>query len=131
MDGRPDPSPRVFGLSVGGILTLIGAWAMFRGWRGVTVWEGIAAAGGLLVVMGLVAPTVLRPVQAGWLRVAHALAWFNTRLLLGIIFYGMVLPIGLVRRAIADPLALRPSRDTTFWVPHEASDDPNRYRRQV
>jgi hypothetical protein len=122
---------RSFGLSVGGVLAAIGTLGLVRGWGLAVLWPGIAGAGALLVALGLVAPAWLRPVHAGWMRMAHAVGWFNTRILLGLVYYGMVLPIGLVRRCVADPLALRPGSADSYWVRRDPVSDPGAYRRQV
>jgi len=54
--------------------------------------------GGLLITLGGIAPHVLAPVHKGWMWIGHILGWINTRILLGIVFYGLVTPIGVVFR---------------------------------
>ena len=125
------PSLRSFGLSVGAVLAGIGAWGIYRGWGLPVVWQCLAGAGTVLVTLGLVAPPWLRPIHAGWMRMAHAIGWFNTRILLGLVYYGMVLPIDLVRRCVADPLALRPGSADSYWVRRDPVSDSGAYRRQV
>jgi hypothetical protein len=54
--------------------------------------------GGLLIVLGGILPHALAPVHKGWMWVGHVLGWINTRILLGIVFYGLITPIGIVFR---------------------------------
>ena len=79
------------------------------------------------------APAVLAPVRRAWMRVVAPLAWFNTRLLLGLVYYGILLPSGLIRRVVADPLTLR--RDTagreSYWVDRAKPRELESYRRMV
>ncbi len=131
MSTPAQPPLRSFGLSVGAVLAVIGTWGILRGWGLPVVFQGLAGAGALLVTLGLVAPAWLRPVHAGWMRMAHAIGWVNTRILLGLVYYGMVLPIGLVRRCVADPLALRPGSADSYWVRRDPVSDSGAYRRQV
>jgi hypothetical protein len=65
-------------------------------------WPLIAA--GVLAAMGLVLPVALRPVYKIWMRFAEALGWVNTRIILGVVFYLMFVPIGLVMRLFNDPM---------------------------
>jgi hypothetical protein len=46
------------------------------------------------------APAGLRPVYRGLFPIALALAWFNTRFLLGIVFFALITPLGTVLRAL-------------------------------
>lgn len=55
--------------------------------------------------LGLLIPQSLAPIYQGWMRVAQVLAWVNNRIILGIIFFIIVTPMGLFMRIIKrDPL---------------------------
>jgi hypothetical protein len=85
---------RKFGLLVGGIFCAIGLWpAVIRG-AGPRSWALIV--GVLLLVPALLAPRVLAPVYRIWMTVGEALGWINTRILLGVVFYGLITPMGLI-----------------------------------
>ena len=87
---------RQFGLLVGAIFTVMGLWPLvFRG-EPLRLWA--IGIGGLLIVLGAILPQVLAPIHTGWMWVGHILGWINTRILLTIVFYGLVTPIGLVFR---------------------------------
>ena len=87
---------RQFGLLVGAVFTVIGLWPLvFRG-EPLRLWA--LGIGGLLIAFGGILPQVLRPVHKGWMWIGHILGWINTRILLGIVFYAMVTPIGVVFR---------------------------------
>ncbi|MDH3839819.1 MAG: SxtJ family membrane protein [Chromatiales bacterium] len=62
------------------------------------LWPWIVSAA-LGLAAGL-APATLRPVYRGWFPIALALAWFNTRFLLGIVFFALMTPLGTVLRAL-------------------------------
>ena len=87
---------RNFGLLVGAIFIVIGLWpVVFRG-ESLRLWA--VGLGGVLAISGAVAPAILAPVHKGWMRVGYVLGWINTRILLGIVFYGLVTPIGVMFR---------------------------------
>ena len=100
---------RSFGLTVGGIFALIGFWpVIFR--AEAPRWWAMAAAG-LLLVPGLVLPRGLHWLYKGWMTVGEILGWINTRIILGIVFYIIITPIGIFRRWLGkDPMGrqLRP-----------------------
>jgi len=71
--------------------------------------------GVILVGSGLAAPTLLKPVHRVWMWLAMKIGAFNSRVLLGLVFYVAITPVGLVRRLIgADPLGLRASTASTY-----------------
>src|SRR6185369_16519698 len=86
---------RKFGLLVGGIFCAIGLWPIVRG-AGPRSWALIA--GVLLILPALLAPRILAPVYRIWMTVGEALGWINTRILLGVVFYGLITPMGLIKR---------------------------------
>ena len=94
---------RHFGYLVGGIFGLIGLWPMLWRHQNPRLWALVLT--GLLVVPALVAPRILAPVYRVWMLLGEVLAWINTRIILGVVFYGVVTPIGLLMRLTGrDPM---------------------------
>ncbi len=87
-------------------------------WRGHTILP--AVLGGAAVALGvlaLVAPHRLGPVHKLWMKIADALAWFNTRVLLGVVYYLVMTPTGIVMRLMGrDPLDRRLKDRPSYWV---------------
>ena len=113
--GRKDL--RNFGLIVGGIFALLAVWpAIFRG-APVRLWLLVLAAA--LVVPALIAPRILSRPYRVWMALGAALGWVNTRIILGLIFFGMITPMGLVMRmGRRDPMRRAFESDaTTYRVP--------------
>ena len=58
----------------------------------------------------------LRALWNGWLRIARAIGTLNTIVLLTILYWLAVVPLGLILRLLGqDPLRLRRGSETTFW----------------
>src|SRR5215510_12520048 len=87
---------RNFGLLVGGLFSVIGLWPILFHGEPLRVW--VIVVGGLLTVLGVLLPRVLAPVHQGWMSIGHILGWINTRILLSLVFYGLITPIGMVMR---------------------------------
>jgi hypothetical protein len=89
----------------------------------------------VLVILPLMAfsPIILRPVFKLWLKVAHAVGWFNTQLLLSIVFILIFIPTGLIMRLFRkDPMKRKLLAEETYWEPYELEGlkDKSRYERQ-
>ena len=87
---------RQFGLLVGAIFAMFGLWPLVFGGEPLRPWA--IGIGGLLIALGGVLPQLLAPIYKRWMWVGHILGYINTRILLGVVFYGLVTPIGLVFR---------------------------------
>ncbi|MBC8550920.1 MAG: hypothetical protein H8D23_14845 [Candidatus Brocadiales bacterium] len=91
--------------------------------------------GVVLVILPLVAftPILLRPVFKLWMKLAHAVGWFNTQLLLSIVFILIFIPTGLIMKLLRkDPMKRNMLPEETYWEPYElvGLKDKKRYERQ-
>lgn len=121
---------RKFGLVVGGLFLLL---ASYSWWRGHEVAPLILAAlGAPLVMGGALAPHWLAPVERRWMALAHVLGRINTTLILGLLFYLVFTPIGMLRRLGGDPLSRRMGEaKDSHWVRRESQQtSPDSYRHQ-
>jgi hypothetical protein len=123
-------SLRRFGLTVGGVFLLLGCLSW---WRGHEVAPRIMwALGAPLFTLGLVAPSLLGPVERAWMAMAEVLGRINTRIILTALFFVIFTPIGWIRRWRDDPLdrGMHDGR-TSNWIPRARTPvDPARYRHQ-
>lgn len=94
---------RQFGLVVGGVFSVIGLWpVMFRA-DSPRLWAMIL--GSLLIALGVIVPQTLRQVHQGWMKIGHVLGSINTKIILGIIYYLLITPMGIVMRLMGkDPM---------------------------
>ena len=97
---------RSFGLMVGGVFGIIGAWpAVFRS-EDPRFWALTVSV--LLILPALVYPGILKGPFRLWMAIGHVLAWVNTRIILGIIFFGLFTPTGFIMRLFGwDPMRRR------------------------
>lgn len=120
---------RKFGLLFGALGALVGSYLL---WKGNPLWPWAFGAGGGFALAGVVAPGLLRPVYRLWMKFAFALAWINTRILLGLFFYLVMTPVGLVLRMMGKDLLddRIDRRARSYWIRREATPfDAERYRR--
>jgi hypothetical protein len=121
MTKAPKNPERSFGVSVGGVLCLIAAVLLWRGRATRAEWVG--GVGVILLVLGVLRPSLLKWPSAGWWRFAKALGYVNARILLTVLFGLVLTPLGLLWRITGkDPLARKRAR----WAGW--STYPARYR---
>ena len=104
---------RRFGLLVGGVFLALG----FLLWRRshVTVALVVLVLGACLVAGGLLAPGRLGPVYRGWMALALVISKVTTPVFMGVIFFLVLTPAGLLARLVGHR-PLKPARDAgTYW----------------
>lgn len=90
------------------------------------------ALGGATVVVYYLFPQSRRTIFMAWLGAVYPIGWVLSHILLGVVFYFVVLPIGLLLRlARYDPLTRKfDQKVTSYWIEREPSSDPRKYFRQ-
>jgi hypothetical protein len=96
---------RNFGLLAGALfIVLLGVLVPWLRGHSYPRWPWIV--GGVLIVVGAVYPKALRYPFAIWSAAGKLLGWINSRIVLGLLFYVVVTPMGLVMRLTGrDPMA--------------------------
>jgi hypothetical protein len=115
------------------VFTVSAAFIVLAGvamWRGRTlaamVPAGIAA---LLMLTSVLAPGAIPAIHQGWMRGAHAMSRVTTPIILGVVYFLVLTPTGLIRR-IAGKSSLRkagaslPSGQHTYWVTRDVRARP-------
>ena len=88
---------RKFGLTVGTAFLVLGAVALWRGRETPAV--VLATIGAVLALAGLLVPTRLGPVESAWMKLAHAISKVTTPIVMGIIYFVVITPAGVLRRS--------------------------------
>ncbi|MDE0964464.1 MAG: SxtJ family membrane protein [Candidatus Latescibacteria bacterium] len=111
---------RKFGLVMAAVLALVSGYLWYKDAMDPAQVVFSVAAGFLIV--GLVLPVVLTPIYFPWMWLARILAFVNTHLLLGFVFYTLFTFIGLGMRLLGrDPLdrKILPDSDS-YWQRRES-----------
>ena len=105
---------RKFGTTIGVILLII-AWFLF--WKEKESFQILLTFGVTLCILGIVIPFILKPIYWVWMIFATILGWIMTRVILSLLFYIIVTPIGLISRLFGKQfLELKWNKiDTTYW----------------
>ena len=121
---------REFGLLTGAIVAVL--FGLFFPWLlegQIPLWPWILAA--LLGAWGLIAPESLRPVYNKWMKFGLLLSKITTPIILGVVFFLMILPIGLLMRLFGrDPMARKMEKQADSYrivshkIPRENVERP-------
>lgn len=100
---------------VSSVLLAIAAWNIYRGRIVPVVIFGVV--GVTLLLAGLLMTRAARAFHTVWMRLASALGYVNSRVLLTLMYYLALAPYGLVSRlAGRDPLRRRGKRSESYWT---------------
>lgn len=118
-------SERSFGLVFAGVFAAVALLPLWNG-HSVRVWA-LAVAGAFLLV-ALIVPRVLAPLNRLWFRFGLALGAVMTPVMMGLLFVVAVIPTALLMRLLRkDPMQRRFSREAeTYWERREAQPGPMR-----
>lgn len=120
---------RKFGITMGIVFLVIGSLFFFRQKHVVAVNSLVVSC--LLIILGLVLPILLKPVYIVWMRFAFILGWINTRIILFILFYLVVTPLGLLMRLLRMDLLERKNKIDSYWKNKEkVESEPLDYERR-
>lgn len=106
---------REFGLVTGGIVAGLFGLALpwFFGFS-MPYWPWVV--GVVLVVWALAAPDTLRSVYRVWMRFGMLMSRVTTPLIMGIVFFAVMVPMGLLMRSLGhDPLARKFSANSESY----------------
>lgn len=116
-------SDRSFGFVFAVVFVVIALWPLWHG--GGLRWWSLGVAGAL-VVIAIAVPRILAVPNRLWLKLGLLLGKIVSPIALGVLFYLVFMPIGMLMRLFGkDPLKLR--RDaaaTTYWVDREPPGPP-------
>jgi hypothetical protein len=108
---------RRFGTTVGGAFLVLAAVLLWRGRESAAMVAAILGLG--LVLGGLLVPERLGPVHRAWMRLALAISKVTTPVLMAVIYFGVVTPIGLARRVAGRRSLPRSRQAESYWVGRE------------
>jgi hypothetical protein len=107
---------RKFGLTVGAAFLVLAGITWWR--EHETLMYVFTGLGGALVAAGLVVPGRMGPIYRAWMGFAHAISKVTTPIFMGIVYFVVIMPVGLIMRALGrNPVRHRPVGGS-FWVTH-------------
>jgi hypothetical protein len=110
------PSERRFGALFVVVFALAAGYGAYNGWsHGLLLGLAIASVG--FGVATLIRPKMLRPLNLAWFKLGVLMGKIVSPIVLGIIFYLLITPVGLVGRLFGrDELKLKRGAEKSYWI---------------
>ena len=107
------PSNRNFGLVFFFVFFIISIWPLFNNGR-INIF--LVFLSFIFLLLGLVNSKLLMPLNKLWFSFGLLLGRFISAIIMGVIFFGLVTPIGLLLRVFRkDILKLKLNNKNTYW----------------
>jgi len=109
---------RKFGLVTGSIVAILfGLIIPFLLSTSISKWPWLIAL--ILILWALFIPTTLKHPYRIWMKFGLVMNWINTRLILGILFFGLFFPIGLLFKLFGkDPMHRKLDKSISSYKEH-------------
>ena len=110
---------RRFGWTIGVALLVLAAVARWR--HHPTSSAMLAITGGLALAAGLLVPSALGPVERAWMKVALIISKVTTPVFMGITYFVVLMPIGMVRRMTVGKALVHRIGPDGYWADRRES----------
>jgi hypothetical protein len=103
---------RRFAFTVGIAFAVLGGIGWWR--EHLRLASGFGAVAGALLLLGLLVPAQLGPVQRAWMRLAHLISRVTAPIVMGVVYFLVISPIAVGMGLFGKrPLRVRPA--DTYW----------------
>ena len=119
-------SNKSFGIVFAIVFFLIGLWPIIKS-NDIRIWSLILSI--IFLILGLMNSSILTPLNKIWFRFGIFLGNFIAPLVMGIIFFFVVTPIGLIMRLLGrDLIKLKKNNENSYWI--EKKDTESSMKKQ-
>ena len=104
-----------FGLTMAGAFAVL---AILFYIKEKPLWLFSAGLSGFFLFTALVVPSILRPLEKYWMKLAIIMGFIVTNILLTLVFFAAIVPTGLIMRLLGkDPLQMRSRKNRgSYWL---------------
>ena len=114
MNKNAIPSNKNFGIIFAILFLVISFWPLLKG-EDLRNWSLIIAL--IFLVLGLINSKILTPLNQIWFKFGLLLGRIVSPLIMGVIFFFVVTPIGFIMRILGkDLLNLKFNKDKSYWI---------------
>jgi hypothetical protein len=119
---KPTPSDRAFGFLLSAVSIGAGLYALLTK-QASGLWSFLLLSGLIFLSITFVSPKILHPLNRVWFLFGEMLGRIVSPVVLMIIFFGLLTPIGVLTRLVGrDELRLRKRKGGSSWVPREQTE---------
>ena len=107
-------SNRSFGVVFFVVFLLIGLWPILKG-NEIRIWSIVISL--IFLILGIINSKILTPFNKVWFRFGIFLGNFISPIIMGIVFFLVVTPTGLIMKLFRkDLINLKKNNSSTYWI---------------
>ena len=107
-------SNKSFGILFAIVFILIALWPLIKG-NEIRLWSLIISI--IFLTLGLVNSKILTPLNKLWFKLGILLGNFIAPIIMGIIFFFVVTPTGIIMKLLRkDLIKLKKNNDESYWI---------------
>ena len=107
-------SNRSFGVVFFVVFLLIGLWPILKG-NEIRIWSIVISL--IFLILGILNSKILTPFNKVWFRFGIFLGNFISPIIMGIVFFLVVTPTGLIMKLFRkDLINLKKNNNSTYWI---------------
>ena len=117
---------RKFGITLGIILMMIAGFLFFNKIESIQM---LLTIGIVLFLLSVMIPGVLKPIYWVWMILATIIGWIMTRVILSLLYFLIVTPIGLISRIFGKQfLELKWNKSSNTYWNYRSVSVPEKYK---
>ena len=114
------PSNRNFGIVFSIVFLIIAIWPILNQ-NEIRIWSIIISL--IFLILGLINSKFLSPLNKAWFKFGLILGSLIAPIVMGIVFFLVVTPTGLIMKALGkDLLGLKRNKNNTYWLEKDNSN---------
>ena len=107
-------SNKSFGIVFAAVFSLIAFWPLIKG-NDIRIWALIISI--IFLVLGLINSKILTPLNRLWFKIGIFLGNFIAPIVMGIIFFLVVTPTGIIMKLLGkDLIKLKKNNEKSYWI---------------
>ena len=115
------PSNRNFGIVFSIVFLIIAIWPILNQ-NEIRIWSIIISL--IFLILGLINSKFLSPLNKAWFKFGLILGSVIAPVVMGIVFFLVVTPTGLIMKALGkDLLGLKRNKNNTYWLEKDNSNN--------
>ena len=115
------PSNRNFGIVFSIVFLIIAIWPILNQ-NEIRIWSIIISF--IFLILGLINSKFLAPLNKAWFKFGLILGSLIAPIVMGIVFFLVVTPTGLIMKALGkDLLGLKRNKNNTYWLEKDNSNN--------
>lgn len=111
---RKNENNKSFGILFFIVFLIIAIWPVLSS-EVVRIWAAVISV--VFLILGIINSKILTPLKKGWIKLGEVLGRVIAPIVMGLIYFIIITPIGILMRLIGkDLLNIKFNKDKSYWI---------------